>query len=204
MIVSSLAEEGAEQTVAALALGAADTLAQARHRPLQRPLFRSPARQAQGARPRDRSAPLPPRAIDRAARRARFARCRPTRSTCLPIGASTGGHPCARRRCFARFRARSAFRSSSPSICRRRSCRCSRASSAMVARREALVAEDGMALAPDRIIIAPGDAHLTLEPDGNGADRPPDRAAAAAAAACPRSIRCWRRSARSTAPRRSA
>ena len=31
--------------------------------------------------------------------------------------------------------------------------------------REALVAEDGMKLAPDRIIIAPGDAHLTLFDD---------------------------------------
>ena len=37
MIVSSLAEEGAEQTVAALALGAADTLPKPGHRPLQRP-----------------------------------------------------------------------------------------------------------------------------------------------------------------------
>jgi len=33
-----------------------------------------------------------------------------------------------------------------------------------VARREAVVAEDGMTLLPDRIFIAPGDAHLTLEP----------------------------------------
>jgi two-component system chemotaxis response regulator CheB len=33
----------------------------------------------------------------------------------------------------------------------------------IAARREALVAEDGMRLLPDRIIIAPGDAHLTVE-----------------------------------------
>lgn len=33
----------------------------------------------------------------------------------------------------------------------------------IAARREALVAEEGMVLAPDRIIIAPGDAHLTVE-----------------------------------------
>ncbi len=32
-----------------------------------------------------------------------------------------------------------------------------------VAHRECLVAEDGMALVPDRILVAPGDAHLTLE-----------------------------------------
>jgi two-component system, chemotaxis family, protein-glutamate methylesterase/glutaminase len=31
------------------------------------------------------------------------------------------------------------------------------------AKREALVAEDGMALLPDRILLAPGDAHLTLD-----------------------------------------
>lgn len=34
-----------------------------------------------------------------------------------------------------------------------------------VAQRECLVAEDGMALLPDRILLAPGNAHLTLEPD---------------------------------------
>jgi two-component system chemotaxis response regulator CheB len=33
-----------------------------------------------------------------------------------------------------------------------------------VARREAVVAENGMELRPDRILVAPGDAHLTLEP----------------------------------------
>ena len=32
-----------------------------------------------------------------------------------------------------------------------------------VARREAFVAEDGMNLLPDRILVAPGDAHLTVE-----------------------------------------
>ena len=37
-----------------------------------------------------------------------------------------------------------------------------------VARRETLVAEDGMALLPDRIILAPGDAHLTVEPVDDG------------------------------------
>ncbi len=37
-----------------------------------------------------------------------------------------------------------------------------------VARREAVVAENGMALVPDRILVAPGDAHLTLEPGTPG------------------------------------
>src|SRR4051794_38326111 len=37
-----------------------------------------------------------------------------------------------------------------------------------VARRETLVAEEGMSLAPDRILVAPGDSHLTLEPSSSG------------------------------------
>ena len=38
-----------------------------------------------------------------------------------------------------------------------------------VARRPAIIAEDGMRLEPDVILVAPGDAHLTVEPDGDGA-----------------------------------
>ena len=72
-----------------------------------------------------------------------------------------------------------------------------------VAQREALVAENGMALVPDRIIVAPGDAHLTLD-RGEGGRSSGSPMAAASAAACRRSIRCSRRSARSTAPARSA
>src|SRR5256885_5739523 len=37
-----------------------------------------------------------------------------------------------------------------------------------IAHRETLVAEDGMELCPDRIILAPGTAHLTLERSRNG------------------------------------
>jgi two-component system chemotaxis response regulator CheB len=40
---------------------------------------------------------------------------------------------------------------------------------AVVAGREVLVAEDGMPLANDRILVAPGDAHLTLDPTPAGA-----------------------------------
>ena len=35
--------------------------------------------------------------------------------------------------------------------------------------REAMVAEDGMPLLPDRILLAPGDAHLTVEAVGDSA-----------------------------------
>jgi two-component system chemotaxis response regulator CheB len=38
----------------------------------------------------------------------------------------------------------------------------------VAARRETLVAEDGMPLAPDRILVAPGDAHLAVEAVGGG------------------------------------
>jgi two-component system chemotaxis response regulator CheB len=38
-----------------------------------------------------------------------------------------------------------------------------------IAHRPATVAEDGMPLEPDHILVAPGDAHLTLEPGKNGA-----------------------------------
>jgi two-component system chemotaxis response regulator CheB len=38
-----------------------------------------------------------------------------------------------------------------------------------VARRPAVIAVDGMALDADVILVAPGDAHLTIEPTANGA-----------------------------------
>jgi two-component system chemotaxis response regulator CheB len=38
-----------------------------------------------------------------------------------------------------------------------------------IAHRRATVAEDGMPLEPDHILVAPGDAHLTLEPTKEGA-----------------------------------
>jgi len=38
-----------------------------------------------------------------------------------------------------------------------------------VARRPAVIAEDGMPLEPDVILVAPGDAHLTIEPSDGGA-----------------------------------
>jgi len=38
----------------------------------------------------------------------------------------------------------------------------------VVAKRDCLVAVDGMVLQPDRILVAPGDAHLTVEPGERG------------------------------------
>ena len=166
MIVSSLAEQGAEETVAALALGAADTLPKpgtgrfngrfseillSRLKALgyASAVDRDVVSAAPGAQPSLRVMAADP--ID-----------------VLAIGASTGGihalgvlfhtlphrigvpilvtqHlPVAFMAVFARQLGNAAHR-------------------------EAVVAEDGMALLPDRIILAPGDAHLTL--DGS-ADRP--------------------------------
>jgi two-component system chemotaxis response regulator CheB len=165
MIVSSVADDGAAQTVAALALGAADAMPKPGtgkfngrfaevllsrlkaigfaddHAPLAEPI------RLQGYGPLRAMSPDP--------------------IGILAIGASTGGiHAIA-----ALFQALpskigvpilvtqhlpSPFM---PVFARQLG---------IAARREALVAEDGMKLLPDRIIIAPGDAHLTIESSDRG------------------------------------
>jgi two-component system chemotaxis response regulator CheB len=161
MIVSSLADEGAEQTVAALALGAADTLpkpgtsrfngrfSEILLRKLKALGYADPLTAA-AASPRKlepgtslRSMPAEPFDI-------------------LAIGASTGG-----------IHALGTLFQNMPkqigvpilitqhlpgpfmSVFARQL--------GMIAKREALVGENGMELLPDRIIIAPGDAHLTVD-----------------------------------------
>jgi two-component system chemotaxis response regulator CheB len=167
MIVSSLAEDGAEQTVAALALGAADTMPKpgtgrfngkfseillSKLKMLGRAGNVSPVEvPAQGTSAQSLLRVMPSDPID-----------------VLAIGASTGGihalgalfHALPERigvpilvtqhlpipfmTVFAR-------------------------QLGAVARRDAVVAEDGMELLPDSILVAPGDAHLTLEPHASGA-----------------------------------
>ena len=167
MIVSSLAEEGAEQTVAALALGAADTLPKpgtgrfngrfseillsklkALGHASEAPPATAPAAKS-GPQAVLRSMPADP--ID-----------------VLAIGASTGGihalgvlfHALPRRIGVPILVTQHLPLPFMPVFARQLGA---------VAQREALVAEDGMALRPDRIILAPGDAHLTLEPGKKGA-----------------------------------
>jgi two-component system, chemotaxis family, protein-glutamate methylesterase/glutaminase len=165
MIVSSLADDGAEQTVAALALGATDAMPKPgtgrfngrfaevllhklkaigfadEHQPLAEPL------RLQGFAPL-RAMPADPIGL-------------------LAIGASTGG-----------IHAIAALFQSLPSrigvpilvtqhlptpfmpVFARQL--------GIASRREALVAEDGVRLLPDRILIAPGDAHLTIQPAPGG------------------------------------
>jgi len=165
MIVSSLADHGAEQTVAALALGAADTLPKpgvgrfngkfseillgklkalgyASVQPA------SPPAAMGGTQPLLRAMPADPIDI-------------------LAIGASTGGiHALG-----ALFHALPA-RIGVPilvtqhlpipfmSVFARQL--------GVLAGREAVVAENGTELRPDRILLAPGDAHLTIEPGNAG------------------------------------
>ena len=165
MIVSSLAEEGAEETVAALALGAADTLPKpgtgrfngrfsevlmAKLRALGRAEDQEPLPTTSAASQLS-AAPMRAMAND------------PLRL--VAIGASTGG-----------IHALSTFFQALPAkigvpilvtqhlpapfmtvFARQLS---------NAAGREAIVAEDGLRLLPDRIVIAPGDAHLTVDISG--------------------------------------
>ena len=163
MIVSSLAEDGAEQTVAALALGAADTmpkpgtgrfngkfseillgklkaLGYASPEPIPAPA------KASGPQPL-RSMPVDP--ID-----------------VLAIGASTGGihalgvlFHALPKRIGVPILITQHLPIPFMSVFARQI--------GTVAGRDAVVAEDGMTLLPDQILVAPGDAHLTVEPDGN-------------------------------------
>jgi two-component system chemotaxis response regulator CheB len=166
MIVSSLAEEGAEETVAALALGAADTLpkpgtgrfngrfSEVLLGKLKALGYASADQEIAKARSLGSSPalrPMPTDPID-----------------VLAIGASTGGihalgvlfHTLPKR-IGVPILVTQHLPAPFMSVFARQL--------GAAARREALVAEDGMALLPDRIILAPGDAHLTLD---TAADEP--------------------------------
>ena len=160
LIVSSLAEEGAEETVAALALGAADTLPKpgtGRFNGRFSEVLLGKLRELGYAQRGTSEAPPRP------ARPVGLLRApvgAPLRL--VAIGASTGG-----------IHALGAFFAALPAkigvpilitqhlpppfmavFARQLS---------VAAKREALVAEDGMHLLPARIVIAPGDAHLVVE-----------------------------------------
>ncbi len=166
MIVSSLAEEGAEETVAALALGAADTLPKpgtGRFNGRFSEILMSKLRAIGRAEPRE-DLSLRPTANEQAPGAALRAMADvPPRL--IAIGASTGG-----------IHALSSFFQALPArigvpilvtqhlpapfmtvFARQLSA---------AAGREAIVAEDGLRLLPDRIVIAPGDAHLTVDISG--------------------------------------
>ena len=166
MIVSTLAEEGAEQTVAALALGAADTLpkpgtgrfngrfSEVLLGKLKALGYASTAplpssREKPGNQPLLRAMPTDP--ID-----------------VLALGASTGGihalgvlfHALPKKIGVPILITQHLPAPFMPVFARQLSA---------IAHREAIIAEDGMALRPDQILLTPGDAHLTLQPSGDGA-----------------------------------
>jgi two-component system chemotaxis response regulator CheB len=161
MIVSSLAEEGAEETVAALALGAADTLPKpgtgrfnGRFSEVLLGKLKAlgyadtPDPDAGGSAKLGIRAPL---------------RAMPTDPIgALALGASTGGihalgvffQTLPRRIGVPILVTQHLPTPFMPVFARQLRA---------AAHREALVAEDGMPLLPDRIILAPGDAHLTVD-----------------------------------------
>lgn len=168
MIVSSLAEDGAEQTVAALALGAADTMPKpgtgrfngkfseillAKLKALghasSNPANASYASQAKGPQAVLRAMPTDP--ID-----------------VLAIGASTGGihalgvlfQALPRKIGVPILVTQHLPMPFMPVFARQLGA---------ISHRPAFVAEDGMKLKPDEILLAPGDAHLTLEPSKGAA-----------------------------------
>ena len=165
MIVSSLAEDGAEQTVAALALGAADTLPKpgtGRFNGKFSEILLSKLK-ALG------HASVEPLPVPVKKGSASPLRAMPTDPIdVLAIGASTGG-----------IHALGALFHALPEkigvpilvtqhlpvpfmgVFARQL--------GAVARRPAIIAEDGMKLEPDIILVAPGDAHLTVEPVDGGA-----------------------------------
>jgi len=165
MIVSSLADDGAEETVAALALGAADTLpkpgigrfngrfSEILLRKLKALGYaeRRPEASAGASAPRIGGAlrAMPTDPID-----------------ILAIGASTGGiHALGTlfqhlpERIHVPILVTQHLPAPFMSVFARQL--------GAVARRDAVVAEEGMELIPDRILVAPGDAHLTIDKVGN-------------------------------------
>jgi len=164
MIVSSLAEEGAEETVAALALGAADTLPKpgtgrfnGRFSEILLGKLKglgfaagfgdiTPASSSSAVRPVLRPAPTDPIGV-------------------LAIGASTGGihalgvlFQALPRGIGVPILVTQHLPEPFMHVFARQL--------GTAAHRETLVAQDGMELLPDRIILAPGDAHLTIDSSG--------------------------------------
>ena len=163
MIVSSLAEEGAEQTVAALALGAADTMPKpgtGRFNGRFSEILLSKLK-ALGY------ATLPPLPVQSKRAPEAVLRAMPADPIdALAIGASTGGihalgvlfHELPRKIGVPILVTQHLPQPFMPVFARQLGA---------IAHRECLVAEDGMKLLPDQILLAPGDAHLTLEAAGD-------------------------------------
>jgi two-component system chemotaxis response regulator CheB len=168
MIVSSLADDGAEQTVAALALGAAETMPKpgtGRFNGKFSEILLSKLKALGHAAP-----PKPSPSYASQARGPQAAlRAMPTDPIdVLAIGASTGGihalgvlfHALPKRIGVPILLTQHLPLPFMSVFARQLGA---------IARRDCIVAVDGMPLQADQILLAPGDAHLTLEPAKNGA-----------------------------------
>jgi two-component system chemotaxis response regulator CheB len=167
MIVSSLAEEGAEQTVAALALGAADTMPKpgtsrfnGKFSEILLSKLKALGYATETVRAHGSGTKSGPQALLRAM---------PVDPIdVLAIGASTGGihalgvlfQALPRQIGVPILITQHLPIPFMPVFARQ---------IGAIARRDAYVAVDGMELLPDKILLAPGDAHLTLEPTTDGA-----------------------------------
>jgi two-component system chemotaxis response regulator CheB len=168
MIVSSLAEDGAEQTVAALALGAADTMPKpgtGRFNGKFSEILLGKLKALGYAAPAAASATY----ASQASGPSLVLRAMPSDPIdVLAIGASTGGihtlgvlfHALPKRIGIPILLTQHLPTPFMPVFARQLGA---------IAHRPATVAEDGMLLEPDHILLAPGDAHLTLDPVKNGA-----------------------------------
>src|SRR3954454_11608563 len=166
MIVSSLAEEGAEQTVAALALGAADTMPKPgtgrfNGKFSEILLSKLKALGYASTAPASTAPPLSPGSQN-------VLRAMPADPIdILAIGASTGGihalgvlfHALPKRIGVPILVTQHLPMPFMPVFARQLGA---------IAHRTCVVAEEGMELQADHILLAPGDAHLTLEPGKNG------------------------------------
>lgn len=168
MIVSSLAEDGAEHTVAALALGAADTMPKpgtGRFNGKFSEILVSKLKALGYARPDPATATYAPQSNGLQA----VLRAMPADPIdILAIGASTGGihalgtlfHALPKRVGVPILVTQHLPMAFMPVFARQLGA---------IAHRTAVVAEDGMAVDADHIYLAPGDAHLTIEPAKDGA-----------------------------------
>lgn len=165
MIVSSLAEEGREHAVAALALGAVDAMPKPGTGRFNGRFAELLLARLKAIGLADDLPPLP--------EPIRLQGCGPLRAMptdaigILAIGASTGGiHALASlfqslpHRIHVPILVTQHLPTPFMPVFARQL--------GIAARREAVVAEDGMRLLPDRILIAPGDAHLTVESSPGG------------------------------------
>jgi two-component system chemotaxis response regulator CheB len=168
MIVSTLADEGAEQTVAALALGATDALPKPGTGKFAGRFSEILLGRLKALGFADEHAAQVAVRPDEKPHMLFQLRAMPTEMLqILAIGASTGGihaltafFEALPRRIGAPILVTQHLPALFMPVFARQL--------TAAAQREALVAEDGMRLLPDRIILAPGDAHITVQADVHG------------------------------------